>query len=378
MVCIKMPIYLDEKTDITEREDEPFPGYIYMDSMAFGMGECCFQMTLGSCSLKNATYMYDQLIPFASILIPLTASSCIFKGKLSAYDSRFKVISESVDDRTEEERNPNSDIYVYKSRYSPVYSYISENENIQDYHNDYPKMPINEEHLKKLRDHEVPPRLSVHLANLLVRDPLVIFEKKIYIEDKNDRSHFEGFNSTNWNSLRFKPPRVEDNDSCFKVEVRPSDLQLTPFENSAILTFTYIYSKIVFRYGGNFIIPITKVDENFERGYKNDAIIKEKFWWRVNGIESDWKEHQTKTITETHCYDAKQVVKGIPTKEEDLENIKELTLEEILCGCGDYIGLLPMMYQYIDDVYSKVEENKKILIKHLEFIEKRVKGILQF
>jgi glutamate--cysteine ligase catalytic subunit len=68
-VCIKIPIFIDEKTDISEREEEPFPGYIYMDSMAFGMGQCCFQITLGTCSLKNCTYMYDQLLPFASLLV---------------------------------------------------------------------------------------------------------------------------------------------------------------------------------------------------------------------------------------------------------------------------------------------------------------------
>jgi glutamate--cysteine ligase catalytic subunit len=236
-------------------------------------------------------------------------------------------------------------------------------------------MPINQEYLKKLRDNDIPPRLSVHLANLLVRDPLVIFEKKIYVDDKTDRSHFEGFNSTNWNSLRFKPPRPEDNDSCFKVEVRPSDLQLTPFENAAILTFTYIYSKIVFRYGGNFIIPITLVDQNFERGYKTDAYVKEKFWWKVNGIEKDWKNYQLKNITETHCYESKEYGKKVPTYEEDIKNIKELTLEEIICGCDDYIGLLPLMYEYIEDVYNK-EEEKKIMYKHLKFIEMRAKGLL--
>jgi glutamate--cysteine ligase catalytic subunit len=71
-VCIKVPIYKDEKTDLTSSsEKEPFPGYIYMDCMAFGMGNCCFQMTMGCCTLENTCYMYDQYIPFTPLLVEL-------------------------------------------------------------------------------------------------------------------------------------------------------------------------------------------------------------------------------------------------------------------------------------------------------------------
>jgi hypothetical protein len=69
-VCIKVPIYKDEKTDLESKSDvEPFPGYIYMDCMAFGMGNSCFQMTMGCCTLENTCYMYDQYIPFTPLLV---------------------------------------------------------------------------------------------------------------------------------------------------------------------------------------------------------------------------------------------------------------------------------------------------------------------
>lgn len=32
----------------------------------------------------------------------------------------------------------------------------------------------------------------------------------------------------------------------------------------------------------NFIMPISKIDENMERSHKRDAYIKEKFWFRTN------------------------------------------------------------------------------------------------
>jgi hypothetical protein len=68
-VEILVPIYNDEKTNCDITDDEPFPGFIYIDSMAFGMGSTCFQVTIGSCSLESALYMYDQLVPFTPILV---------------------------------------------------------------------------------------------------------------------------------------------------------------------------------------------------------------------------------------------------------------------------------------------------------------------
>jgi glutamate--cysteine ligase catalytic subunit len=45
-VEILAPIYNDKNTNMTEATiDEPIPGNIYMDSMAFGMGCSCLQVT---------------------------------------------------------------------------------------------------------------------------------------------------------------------------------------------------------------------------------------------------------------------------------------------------------------------------------------------
>ena len=179
-VDIRVPIYKDINTNLTEAtEDEPYPGSIHMDAMGFGMGSCCLQVTVGTCTLNSTCYLYDQLVPLTPILLLLPHLHPIYKGKLTDYDNRFSIISQAVDDRTDEEKDPNSSKYIYKSRYSPAYSYISENIYIQDYHNDYPKMPINKEYLEKMLECGVPKRLSEHFCNLLVRDPLVYFLKKL-------------------------------------------------------------------------------------------------------------------------------------------------------------------------------------------------------
>lgn len=40
-VCIKSPIFQDVNTSMAATDEEPFPGFIYMDAMHFGMGNSC-------------------------------------------------------------------------------------------------------------------------------------------------------------------------------------------------------------------------------------------------------------------------------------------------------------------------------------------------
>jgi len=69
MVEILIPIYKDLKTNYDKSEIEPYPGMIYMDCMAFGMGNTCFQITLGFCSLNLSKLAYDLLIPLTPIIV---------------------------------------------------------------------------------------------------------------------------------------------------------------------------------------------------------------------------------------------------------------------------------------------------------------------
>lgn len=307
----------------------------------------------------------------------LTATSSIFKGKLASFDARFNIISMAVDDRTDEERDTSSSKYIYKSRYSPVYSYISQHEYIQDFHNDYPKMPIDEKILKELLDEGISERLALHISNILVRDPLVIFNQKINMNDVKDRSHFENFNSTNWNSLRFKPPKIEDNDNCFKIEIRPCELQLTPFENCAIMTLCLIYAQLVMKNDVNFIIPITQVDENFKRAHNQDAIVNEKFYFRIDSLKNYKKKSEL--IENDFLSNGNDLPKEYLNMKDNLSKIKELTLKQIFFGCEDYEyeGLLSVIYDFIES-NIKNEEVKRIVNMHIKFIEERVMGNMNY
>ena len=356
-VDIQIPIFKDINTDFSKITNlDPNPGFITMDAMGFGMGCCSLQVTIASDTLEDCIKIYDQLIPLAPLFLILSSSSPIHRGKLSDYDNRWIIISKSVDDRTEEERNPNSEKYVYKSRYSPIYSYIG---NVNPYYNNYPKFPINQEYYKQFIDAGISQNLATHFCNLLVRDPLVIFDKKINISDENDMTHFENINSSNWNSLRFKLPRPSDKDFSYKIEIRTCDLQLTPFENTSIIHFIVNLYNIILKKNCNFIIPITKVDENYEKGYLNDAINTQKFWWRINCFES------------ININDDK-----FNYKEDEEKNIKLLSIDEILNGAKEYNypGLINVIK---DEIKKNLDYNDKVkneMLKFVNYIERKAKG----
>ena len=357
-VEIKIPIYKDKNTNLdTKTEEEPYPGYINMDAMGFGMGCCSSQVTIGCDSLDDCLNIYDQFIPLVPLFLILSSSTPIHKGKLCDYDNRWIIISKSVDDRTEEERNPLSEKYIYKSRYSPVYSYIGK---VNKYYNNYPKFPINEEYYKQFIVEGISENLATHFCNLCVRDPLVVFDEKININDENDMTHFETINSTNWNSLRFKFPRPSDHDFSYKIEIRTSDLQLTPFENTSIIHLIINLYKIIILNKCNFIIPITKVDENFENGYERDAINTKKFWWRINCFDNSINLNDD----------------NFNYLEDEQNNIKLLTINEIFNGAKEYNypGLLNFIKDEIKNCNKTDISKKENLYKFVDYLEKKTKG----
>jgi len=353
---IFIPIYVDKNT-FNDVKDEKYPGYIHGDAFAFGMGNGCFQMTTGVESFEAACYVYDQLIPLMPILNAITASSPFFKGKLSKYDNRYYTIYQGCDERFESEKDPLNERYIFTSRYSYIYSYISDNQYIQDHHNNLPKMPINKEYYDRLiKEGGFSPRFATHLCNLLVRDAKIIFEDAVKITDPLDSTNFVNFLSSNWNALRFKPPNPSDKDHLYKIEIRPCDLQMTELENASIVTFVMLYIELIKNYDVNFILPLNLSEENFNNSVLNDSCSNGRFYWRTNGIiekkhfnelrlshKSDFDFEETdkekeidyrNSNLEKHKYlkNENPLPKGYVDKDEDLKNIKLISLSEILDG----------------------------------------------
>ncbi|MGH0159434.1 UNVERIFIED_CONTAM: hypothetical protein FKN15_040115 [Acipenser sinensis] len=205
-------------TDDGEAERAALPDHIYMDCMGFGMGNSCLQVTFQACSISEARYLYDQLATICPI-VPLKHN----KYRIS------------------------------KSRYDSIDSYLS---SCGEKYNDI-ELTIDEEINKQLLEAGIDKLLAQHIAHLFIRDPLTLFEEKIHLDDENESDHFENIQSTNWQTMRFKPP-PPNSDIGWRVEFRPMEVQLTDFENSAYVVFVVLLTRVILSYKLDFLIPLSK------------------------------------------------------------------------------------------------------------------------
>ncbi|XP_020299476.1 glutamate--cysteine ligase catalytic subunit isoform X2 [Pseudomyrmex gracilis] len=361
-VAINIPIYRDENVPLLFKEDfrnkeydesvsKPMKdNHIYMDAMGFGMGCCCLQLTFQACNIQEARTLYDQLTPLCPIMLALTAASPFYRGYISDVDCRWNVISSSVDCRTQEERGlkplKENKFRISKSRYDSIDSYLSE---AGEKYNDVP-LTYDDEIYKELRDNEIDHLLAQHIAHLFIRDSVSLFSEKVHQNDLEDTDHFENIQSTNWQTMRFKPP-PPNSSIGWRVEFRPCEVQITDFENAAIVCFTVLLTRVILSYKLNLLIPISKVDQNMIRAQKRDAVKMEKFWFRRD-ITSDSK-----------------------TDNIESEYI-EFTINEIINGKdGLFPGLVPLVNSYLANMDVDADTHCTIQ-RYLKLIQKRASGEL--
>lgn len=58
--------------------------------------------------------------------------------------------------------------------------------------------------------------------------------------------------------MRFKPPPPHSTIG-WRVEFRPCEVQVTDFENAAIVCFVVLLTRVILSYELNFLIPISQV-----------------------------------------------------------------------------------------------------------------------
>ncbi|CDK24546.1 unnamed protein product [Kuraishia capsulata CBS 1993] len=390
-VAINIPLFKDSKTrsdsevDLTiphrqlyaGHDDEAFqgaaqPGSIYMDSMGFGMGSSCLQVTMQAPDVRRARYLYDSLVNIAPLTLALTAAAPIFRGFLADQDVRWNVISGAVDDRTPFERSepplpghsergntrPDANLQrIPKSRYDSVDQYLGDidvsGEHYGFFKEDYNDIesPINDKVYSKLQSQGFDPILAHHFAHLYIRDPIVIFNERIDQNNDEETDHFENIQSTNWQSLRFKPPTQKatpDNHSTpgWRVELRPMEISITDFENAAFAVFAVLLASAILKNNPNLYIPISLVDENMKSAHRVNAYTEQKFHMRTNIFE-----------------------KGSAI-------VEELTLGQIFNGTDSFAGLIPLVETFVDDTFGKTENVDELaqIKTYLKFISFRSAG----
>ncbi len=117
-------------------------------------------------------------------------------------------------------------------------------------------------------------RLAFHIASLFVRDPIPTYDYELSGDDfdpKSSPAHFENLQSSNWNSMRFKPPPSLDSKIGWRVEFRTMDIQISDFENAALIVLLGLINNVVNHFDLDFLMPISKIDENMERAHMVDA-----------------------------------------------------------------------------------------------------------
>lgn len=281
-IVIKLKIFKDENTKLpVEGSPHTEPDVVLLDAMGFGMGCCCLQLTFQACNITEARTLYDQLAPLCPIMLALTAASPIYRGYLTESDCRWNVISSSVDCRTEEERGlkplKENRFRIAKSRYDSIDSYLSPE---GEEYNDVP-ITYDEKVYQDLREGGIDHLLAQHVAHLFIRDTVSLFSEKVNQNDEEDTDHFENIQSTNWQTMRFKPP-PPNSSIGWRVEFRPCEAQISDFENAAIVCFVVLLTRVILSYQLNFLTPISKVDENMKTAQKRDACRQQKFWFRKN------------------------------------------------------------------------------------------------
>ena len=377
-------VYLDERVSVPsspfEADDLPF---VYADAMAFGMGCCSLQTTFQAKDLAESRHLYDHLAPLTPIMLALSAATPILRGWLTDTDCRWEIVAQSVDDRTRSERasfepsepNPllagNGVTPLAKSRFGPIDCYMcnckngSNEQSRASIYNDIP-LVYDPDHYKRLISSGVDPILAQHVAHLFARDPLVIFPEKVELDDRVDSDHWESIQSTNWQTVRWKPPPVHkgvmdtrsERHIGWRVEFRSMEIQLTDFENAAFVVFVVLLSRVILGLELNTYIPISCLDENIQTAQKRDAVLKEKFWFRSNLMPEE-------------------VVKQSACGGSETSGIELMTIDEILNGKDDYYpGLIPLCRTYLDFIGCDSITRAQV-DKYLNFLSDRGCGRLK-
>ncbi|GAB9463773.1 Glutamate-cysteine ligase catalytic subunit [Globisporangium polare] len=375
---------------------EPYPGFIHMDCMAFGMGMCCLQVTFQAKNIGESRHLYDHLGVLSPLLLALTAATPILKGRLADTDVRWATISAAVDDRTPQELGEaeyptdaatqakyakmagNGSKRLPKSRYEGISTYICNHKHGEDPHSSTDKyndvdVPYDETSFETLTQNGVDRLLALHISHLFIRDPLVIYQQRLHLDNASETDHFENIQSTNWQTVRWKPPPPAGLVAAgepttphigWRTEFRSMEIQLTDFENAAFSVFIALLSRVILTFDLNLYIPLSRVNENMEAAHRVNAVVDEKFYFRC---------HLAPPEQGDCCADAGSDSCGL---HGDPDRCEPMTIAEIMLGKGAYFtGLIPIVYAYLDYIECDAA-TRKVVHAYLSLIAKRATGEL--
>lgn len=218
---------------------------------------------------------------------------------------------------------------------------------------------------------------------MFIRDPLVIYSERVQLDDDTETDHFENIQSTNWQTVRWKPPPPKapltgDSHIGWRTEFRSMEVQLTDFENAAFTVFVVLVSRVILYFNLNFYMPLSAVDANMRKAHVRDAINTQKFCFRqspgpvANGeAEPDLfkRPHPRAPLLSDEVRHATSSCCG------GTEGVQEFTLHEIMAGKDSFKGLVPFILTYLELIKTDTATMKTIT-NYLDFIVARASGEL--
>lgn len=376
---INLPVFQDTNTRMpfiecfkdAEAKVASKPNHVYMDACGFGMGCCCLQVTFQATHLEEAKVLYDQLAPLAPIALALSAASPVYRGILTDRDCRWDVISRAMDDRTREELGITKELKeskhrIPKSRYDSISAYLTKQG--QKY-NDI-ELVYDKNYHDIMIANKVEPGIARHIAHLFIRDPLALYREKLNQTDQ-ELDHFENIQSTNWQTMRLKPPPTVNSSIGWRVEFRPIEAQTSDFESAAYVVFITLLTRVILAYKLNFLMPISLVDENMVTAQKRDSVKDGKFWFRREIMHKSSSNKPLNTVLEnTVCENsnnssdntmnqsgvmfASPIDHGVlirrtaAIKAGQDNSVVQMTVNEIINGSDEFIGIMPIICHYVD------------------------------
>uniref|UniRef100_A0A915HQN0 Glutamate--cysteine ligase n=1 Tax=Romanomermis culicivorax TaxID=13658 RepID=A0A915HQN0_ROMCU len=166
----------------------------------------------------------------------------------------------------------------------------------------------------------------------------------------------------------------------WRVEFRPTEVQLTDFENAAYVCFVVLLTRVIVSFRLTFLIPISKVGENMNRAQIRDAVNKGRFYFRRTLTTCDSPPEVHKTCgSKSDDPLLPPSTENSPTKtatseKSASEDIIEMTIDEIVNGKPPHFpGLAPLIQQYLDSAEVDVD-TRCTIEQYIRFVQARASG----
>lgn len=241
-----------------------------------------------------------------------------------------------------------------------------------------PALVVDESIQHRLVDAGMDQRLAAHFAHLFIRDPLLVHDDDLEKVDLKESRRFDNIQSTNWQTLRFKPPPLFAKDVGWRVEFRSMEVQITDFENAAFSIFVVLLVKTLLQFDLNLYMPIEKIDQNMETAHVRDAVVSRNFFFRVRltpgTVYSELPSAGLYTNGGTSRHPPSRNDGGLVADE-----YRPMSINEIINGATisssreESQGLIPLIRRYLDTCdYDSTTRSK--LDEYLNFIKERANG----